>query len=322
MRFFLASILLVTACGARTELGGTQVTGGATCAKSPWVVFDYSPPGTFELAAIRADGTDFHLLGIDGFLPSVSPDGASLLYLTSSSDDESLVLRDLASGQTRTIVHISLDTPSSGLGKAAVSPDGKWIAYGNIPDLRIVRFDGSSDALLVPGPYNAGCCPWSYGHPVFSADSSLVCLSTIGILESIHPDGSDLTLLAQDHFFDGPPIYPGFVFPNASLSPDGKKLVAQVACDASELRVFDAPTAPFDPCTTGTKLVETGVSESGNEASNAQWGPTNLIVYNDGSDLFLVDPSGGAKTNLTASVTAGGKAAADPVWAPGCANLP
>jgi len=326
MRFLLASILVLCACGARTELGGTLGGGGggATCTKSPWVVFDYNAAGQgFVLAAIRADGSDFHLLGIDGFLPSVSPDGASLLYVSGSPEgDESFVLRDLASGQTRTIAHQTVPPQSSGYGKSAISPDGKWIAYGDSPDLHVVRFDGSGDEFLVPGPYDAGCCSWSYGHPVFSADSSLIYFSTIGILESIRPDGSGLTLLAQDQFFSGSGNYPGFVFPNASLSPDGKKIVAQVACDASELRVFDAPTAPFDPCGAGTKLVETGVSESGNEASNPSWGPTDLIVYDDGPDILTIPAAGGAKTNLTSALTGGGKNAADPVWASGCANVP
>lgn len=289
------------------------------------MIFDFAGDAAgYRIAAIRADGSDFHVLGFDGFLPSASADGATLLYVTGSPEaDESLVVRNLASGQTHTVAHVSVQPPSAGLGKAAISPDGKWIAYGDSPHLRLVKADGSDDSLLVAGPYDAGCCPWSYGHPQFSADSALIYFSTIGTLESIRTDGSGLAMLYQDQFFSGNGAYPGFVFPNVSLSPDGKKIVADVACDASELRVFDAPTAPFDPCATGTKLVETGYAEASNESSNPSWGPTNLIAYDDAKDIYSIDPSGGTKTNLTASQTAtDGAFAADPVWAPGCATLP
>jgi Tol biopolymer transport system component len=323
MRSLFVLATLIAACGARTGLRGTGAdAGGPACTEPPWIVFDDFSTQGGGIAAMRADGSSFHLLGIDGFLPSVSPDGASLLYVTGSPEgDESLLLRDLASGQTRTIVQLTVQPPSSGLGKAAVSPDGRWIAYGDSPDLRLVAFDGSGDHLLVPGPYEAGCCPWSYGHPQFSADSATVYFSTIGRLASVGVDGSGPTLLWEDQFFSNPTI-PGFVFPNASLSPDGKKLVAEVACDVSALRVFDAASLPADPCATGTHLVDVGVSESSNESSNPAWGPTGEIVYQDGADLWAIDAGGGTPKNLTSSLTSNGGAAADPTWAPGCAKLP
>lgn len=330
MRFFFACFAcLAASCGARTELAGTGQSGeaGAPCTLAPWVVFDlFGVKNGGGLAAVRADGTGFHMLdlgGERGFSPSVSPDGGSLLYITGDPEgNESLVLRDLASGNAHTVVHVTAAPPSSGLGKAAVSPDGRWIAYGDSPDVHLAKLDGSGDHVLVSGPYDEGCCSWSYGRPQFSGDSSLIYFSTIGRLESIHTDGSARQLLYQDQFFANPSIE-GFVFPNVSLSPDKTKLVAQVACDASALRIFDVAALPADPCVTGTKLVETGVSLAPNEASNASWGPTNLLAYDDDKDVFVIDASGGAKTNLTASFTTeSGASASDPVWAPGCSNLP
>ncbi len=202
-----------------------------------------------------------------------------------------------------------------------MSPDGKLVAYGFIPDLRLATIDDQNDHVLIPGPYNAGCCPWSYGHPVFSPDSQTIYFSTIGILESIHTDGTGLQMLEQDQFFANPSI-PGFSFPNVSLSPDGTELVAQVACDVAELRIFKVGVLPGDPCTVGTKLVEVEASEASNEASNPSWGPTQ-IVYDNNKDLFLIDPTGGTPQNLTQSVTTGEESfASDPVWAPACAELP
>jgi Tol biopolymer transport system component len=311
------------ACGARTDLGGAN-PGDGPCAQSPWILFDYDDGvGAHGIAAIRADGTDFHVAIPDGFLPSMSPDGASLLYLTGDEKNQQLVLLDLASQSTHTVVTTKVVPPSSGLGKAAVSYDNHFIAFGNSPDLHVVNFDGSNDHVVVTGPYDAGCCPWSYGHPQFSLDSSLIYFSTIGRLESIHTDGSGLELLYQDQFLTNPSI-PGFVFPNVSLSPNGEKLVAQVACDVSALRIYDVTTLPTsDPCVIGTELVETGLSLASNESSNAAWGPTDMIVWDDAKDLLIMPSEGGQKSNLTSLYTTNVSAAAsDPTWAPGCANIP
>jgi hypothetical protein len=89
----------------------------------------------------------------------------------------------------------------------------------------------------------------------------------------------------------------------------------------SELRIFATSDLPAkDPCSVGTKLVETGLSQAPNESSNPSWGPTDVIAYDDAADIFLIPAGGGAKTNLTQNDTE--TFAAEPVWAPGCANVP
>jgi hypothetical protein len=328
------SLAFACACGARTGLevlaqstppGDASAEASAPCTKAPWVLFDYDVQGMgYEIFAIHPDGSSLHALDLGTTRtanPSISPDGASLLYRTYSDTDDTLLLRDLASGTTRTIVHITVQPPSSGLSKGAVSPDNRLIAYGNSPDVHLVAFDGSNDRVLVSGPYEAGCCPWSYGHPAFGADSSTVYFSTIGRLEEIRVDGSGRRLLEQDQFFSNPQD-PGFSFPNASFSPEYDALVAQVACDVSELRVYPLGSLPGDPCAAGTKLaILQGSQGASNEAANPSWGPTGLIVYDDGVDLFLVPATGGTPQNITASITTGGRMAADPVWASGCSTL-
>jgi Tol biopolymer transport system component len=323
-------LVLAIACGSRTDLGGmasgTATPSASQCTKPPWILFDYFGGG--GIAAIRVDGSSLHVLdlGRDGaFNPSVSRDSATLLYRTAPGDstEQSLMLLDLPSGTSRVVVHVSVQPQSNGLGNSAVSPDNTLIAYENSPDVHLINFDGTNDRTLVTGPYNAGCCPWGYGHPAFSGDSRTVFYSTIGRLESIHTDGSGQELLEQDQFFSNPSI-PGFVFPNASLSPDATELVAEVACDVSELRIYPIASLPGDACTVGTKLLNVGLSMAPNEASNPAWGPTGLIAYDDGADVFVVDTSGSTPRNLTASLTDAGPniVAANPVWASGCAAIP
>lgn len=317
-------LLCLAGCGARTDLGGSKSGGQPPCTKAPWILFDTQG----GIGAIRSDATDRHLLALDAGVnaharvPAMSPDGNSLVFIVFSDDGEQLLgLLDLPSGKRRTIAQRTPQPPQTGFGKAAVSYDNKWIAYGDSPDLHLVAFDDVySNHVIVQGPFEEGCCPWSYGHPQFSADSSLIYYSTIGRLSSIRTDRSNDQLLYQDQFFANPTIS-GFVFPNVSLSNDGKRLVAQVACDVSELRIFstsDLPTS--DPCSTGTKLVETGISQASNEASNPAWGTADVIAYDDGADVFLIPAAGGPAMNLTQN---GADAfAADPVWAPACANVP
>lgn len=328
--------IVLAGCGARTGLRGVGADAGApgsvtpTCTKpqSPWLLFDYSAGNgqPYGIAAMRLDGSSFHVVDPGSANvhrnPSVSPDGRSLLYISSSDTQDSLMLRDLASGKTRTIAQTTYTLQNPGLGKAAVSPDNKWIAFSDDADVEIATFTGSDAHVLVKGPYQAGCCPWGYGHPEFSADSSLIYFSTISRLESIRPDGSGRKLLYQDQFFSNP-LISGFDFPNASLSPDGQKMVAEVACDVGELRVFDVGSLPADPCKTGTKLVEIGLSEATNEAANPSWGPDGQIAYDDAKDLFVIPATGGKPRNVTAGFTTKqGAMAADPVWAPGCADIP
>jgi hypothetical protein len=58
--------------------------------------------------------------------PSITADGRQLLYITSASGGWGLVLKELDSGHTRTL----LSAPTA-LGSAAISGDGRWVAYTN-----------------------------------------------------------------------------------------------------------------------------------------------------------------------------------------------
>ncbi len=58
--------------------------------------------------------------------PSITADGRSLLYITSASGGWGLVLKELEGGRTRTL----LSSPSL-LVSAAISGDGRWVAFTN-----------------------------------------------------------------------------------------------------------------------------------------------------------------------------------------------
>lgn len=325
------ALALSCGCGARANLrsgeaapAGPAPSGGA-CRDLPWVLFDYYDGSTARgIAALRQDGSSFHVLdlgGAHGFVPAVSPDGASLLYATGGAAGEALVLMDLATHATRVVTQLPPNATGH-LSRGAVSPDNAFLAWGESLSVMVSGFDGSNARVLVPGPFEAGCCSWGWGHPAFAGDSITVLVSTIGRLESIHVDGSGRQLLEQDQIFGGG-NNPGFVFPNPSFAPDHQRFVAEVACATSELRVFPVDALPGDPCGAGAKIADAHPSDASNESSNPAWGPGALIAYEDGPDIWLVDANGGTPKNLTAALTKSpGAAAVNPAWAPGCANLP
>lgn len=323
----LTALALLAGCGARTPLEADGDAAVAPSCAQPWLLFDFADGrSAYRIAAVHPDGTGFRLLSLGAefsYAPNVSPDGRTLLFVVSSGMDEvSLRARDLLSGQTRTLARASTAGLSSGITRAALSPDNRYVAFGQSSSLHLANADGTSDRVALRGPFNAGCCQWGYGHPVFSADSATVFGATIGRLESLRVDGSNHRVLWSDRFFSNRSI-PGFVFPNPALSPDGRRLVAQVACDTSQLRLYDASLAPADPCATGTRLVDVGPSMASNESANPSWGPGDLLAWSQDKDLFVLPVAGGTPVNVTSALTtAQGSFAAEPVWAPACANLP
>lgn len=314
-------LVLLCACGARTELG---ISGGPPepCTKPPWVVFDYASPETQHggISAMRADGSSFHQLdlsGVIGLFPMIAADSKSMVFGTFLSENpqqvEGLNVFEFSTRTNRTLAQTVIDSSSNGFSIGAISPDNQLVAYAVDYDLvHVVGFDGSNDRVL-----SMGACGLSWqvdGRPVFSADSSTLYISGSGCFESIHTDGTADTLLENQVTL---------IAPNPSFSPEHQRFVAQVACSPSELRVFSIGDLPGDPCSAGTKLVEVGASMAWNQSANAAWGPSNLIAYESGKDIMLIDLTGSAPRNLTADITTGpNDVASDPTWASGCAELP
>jgi Tol biopolymer transport system component len=74
--------------------------------------------------------------------PSISADGRQLLYITYASGGWSLVLKELGSGHTRTLV-----SGPTMLGSAAISGDGRWAAYGTSPRYDLMRIPTTGGTL-------------------------------------------------------------------------------------------------------------------------------------------------------------------------------
>lgn len=326
------------ACGSRTGLlssglsasssssSSGAVSFDAGCPEPLWLLFnlrdDSGPAPRSGIYAMRADGTGGHMVPLPhgpALNASVSPDGSKLLYATygpfvqDGGTDSTLYELDLAT-QTATPI-----LSTSGLTYSALSPDGTRVSYVSNYDLRSIDADGTNDRLLLHGPNDQGT---GYGHPVFEPDSRTIVYVTGGIIGAIGFDGSgDHTLLEA--------IPGSFQYPNPAFSPDYQRIVVGLVCARSSpytLRVYPFASLPGASCESG-QILTTDLTEgsSPNAANDPSWGPNGLIAYASLYDVFVIDENGGTPRNMTAGLTgdAGGVvAASDPVWAPGCAQIP
>jgi hypothetical protein len=327
----LALLPIAVACGDRTGLlvPTPQPVSFHACADHarPWLIFDLVeatakgfPGGIY---AMRVDGTAGHFLELPhgpGHFPSISPDGSKLLYATylprdgavaSQGPDSALYMYDLASHTA------SLVVTTTTLTYSALSSDGQTVAYVSGFSLRAIDADGTNDRLLIAGPNGDG---FGYGHPEFTADPRTVLYVTDGAIGTIGVDGTGNQILLT--------TIPGsFQYPNAAFSPDWSQLVVGTACSPSSpdaLRVFPVAQLPGPSCDAGRVLAEADPGSTSNLGNDPSWGPTDLIAYDSGPDVFLVPAAGGTPSNVSAALTGDGGtiSASDPVWAPGCATLP
>jgi hypothetical protein len=302
----------------------------AACRAAPWLLFELSKETTTSLYAMRADGTQGHRLklGHQAGYASLSVPGTQLLYVGISTEPNdagylnTLSEEDLPSGPSlplaTSLVQNDIEDETLALTYSALSPDGKTVAYTHGYDVRLVNVDGSNDRLLLQGSTDSN---FVYGHPSFTNDSQTVLygfVTTFSAFGSIHVDGSAMTTLVTE---DGP----GPQYPNPTLSPDGTSVASAIGCagdDAgatTKLRVYPFASLPA-PCASGR--IVTVVDDNFSGGVNPAWGPSGLIAYGSGNDVYVVDASGGTRRNMTAALTPGTDAAFDPIWAPACAPIP
>jgi hypothetical protein len=314
-----------------TESGNSPVDGGlpdegvdSGCLQNgnPWLVFDTRSTmgGPQTMYAMRADGSEGHFVQLPhapAYFPSVSPDGTELLYATPlgadagggapNAPDSALYAYDLVGHTERLLI------TTQGLTYSALSPDRRTVAYVSTYSLHVASPGGANDRTLLAGPNGDGT---GYGHPTF-ADSQTVVYVTGGAIGAIGIDGSGNRILVSQSATQ--------LYPNAAFSPDHQRLAAGVLCDPAStpaLVVYDWASLPA-PCSSGRVLAQVTESSSFNGANDPSWGPTDLIAYGSGTDVYVIQAGGGTPTNVTQGLTdAGMLTAEEPVWAPGCVIVP
>jgi Tol biopolymer transport system component len=211
-----------------------------------------------------ADGRNERRLTVDGSLIQSHgwfPDGERILF---SSDREG----DLNLYEMR--------ADGTGLRKLAagfngnVSPDGQWIAFltrnGEIPDLNVMRTDGSGAKTLWP---DAG------GTPSWAPDSR--CLAFVAISRDPQLDG--IAVLDRDGNDFRVLLHPGWDPHEPSWSPDGTKIILS---GLDQIFVMDADGQNLQRIT----------KEFPGISSEPSWTSDNRIVYLEAGDWRIMRADG------------------------------
>ncbi|MCJ7702821.1 MAG: SH3 domain-containing protein [Anaerolineales bacterium] len=198
---------------------------------------DQPRPGPGNLTMVKADGTGFQLLDADNLthtlFPALSPDGQTIAYDRggeNASEDGILTpwLYHLENGPTPFdyTAYGLTPVPDLSFGRAAWSPDGRylaWVVGGELTgdgewQIGIAMFDLETQSVELFNPYAPTSGPFVAGWepPIWSPDSEWLAwyVSPQGGLPGfwvMHPNGTDKQLI--DHA--GSPIW----------SPDGDLLV-------------------------------------------------------------------------------------------------
>jgi Tol biopolymer transport system component len=209
-------IATIAADGSDLQL----LTSGAGVHEAPswspdgsWIAYDYSPipphgPGFHTvLYRMDADGSNQEPLGdpdANDYEPKISPDGRSVLFQRWTGTEEPVMIRDLVTGQERTVL-------SAGGHNASWSPDGEAIVVQTDPSTAgwiwgpIVRIDVSGAETEATELYPGGGESGGF-KPVYSPDGSHIAFGcghdagTPDYDEAIcvmNADGNDVRILVD-----------------------------------------------------------------------------------------------------------------------------
>jgi Tol biopolymer transport system component len=258
--------------------------GSAVAAPSGTIVFQGNRESKRFIYTMNADGSGVKKLG-DGFEPSVSRDGKTIVFCRTVGRDVEIFTMNAAGGNVEQVTHDhSLDI------EPALSADGKRIVFigdrrnddpeGEPPHIFVVDTNGSHEQQVTKGRFN------DY-EPSFSPDGKRIAfVRGPGVTElmTIGDDGDDPTVLDITKYpFTGPK--------NPSYSPDGRRILFQAFQTNGKNRVYT-----IDAGGGGLDLVNKGDNQ-GVEPAFSPDGDT--IVYRLGVNLLTMGLDGQDITPLT-----------------------
>ncbi|MEO6334697.1 MAG: FG-GAP-like repeat-containing protein [Pyrinomonadaceae bacterium] len=300
LRQIISAVCLSTLLFVATALAQTPLRANGK------IAFTSDRDGNREIYVMNPDGTNQTRLtnnSISDDHPAWSPDGRKLAFISQRPTGQYAVFQMNADGAGRTEITPVNYQPSPYYATGwtiSWSPDGRQLAFTNLPLIYIVNADGSGLRTLTSG----------YG-PAWSPDGSKILFITgsfPGEIHTIRPDGSDLRTL---------PALPAFYnwYYDVTWSPTGTE-IAITAFDGANEIIFISNADGTNPrefyglCAEFTlgcsRLAAPSWSPDGNTIVFFAWG------FQSGLEIYVKDIAGGESRRLTN--TTGNNS--DPSWQP------
>jgi|GEM_PF-3580391 Tol biopolymer transport system component len=243
---------------------------------------------------------------IEGSDPAWSPDGRTLAFVTSASDEKPSISTVSADGSDLTPVFQFQGQPGS-IGPQAWSPDGSQLVFGSFDGIYVMNVDGTGVRRVARYEGEHACYDVD---PSWSPDGSTIVFAVLCEggnegLWTVAVDGSNLRqLIGGEYEVDE--------YRSPVWSPDGTK-VAFVKTDWTlDDPIKQATIQMVNADGSGLTRLVTGV---GFDRSFA-WSPDGRALaftryHEGGSDIFLLNLQSGEVSQLTHSGDA-----VDPAWQP------